>query len=160
MKPGSVVAGRLGRPVGLEGFIGLYVEPEDLVYFETGSTLVVDDRPLTVGALRRGKKGHEVQFVEVTDRDGAEAIRNRDVHASEPRPLAEGEFWPSDLVGLEVRPRGGRVVEVIHGPAQARLVVEREGARFEVPFVEALVPVVDIVSGYVEITEIEGITGL
>lgn len=160
MKLGSVVAGRLGRPVGLDGFIGLYVEPEDLVYFEAGSTLVVDGRFLTVGALRRGKRGHEVQFVEVTDRDGAEAIRNRDVKAREVRPLAEGEFWPSDLIGLEVRPNGGQVVEVAHGPAQARLVVERDGARFEVPFVEALVPVVDIESGYVEISEIEGISGI
>lgn len=158
MALGAVVAGRLGRPVGLDGFIGLYVEPEDLVYFEPGSTVFVDEVDLTVQALRRGKKGNEVQFAEIKDRAGSEAIRNRDVYAPQRRLLAEGEFWASQLVGLEVRPRGGHVIGVAHGPAQARLVVERDGVTFEVPFVQALVPVVDLESGYLEIEEIEGIT--
>jgi len=157
MKPG-VVAGRLGRPVGLEGFLGLYVEPEDLVYFEPDCEVVVDDRRLTVKTTRRGKKGPEVRFVEVQDRVGAERIRNLDVYAPRRRELSEGEFWPSQLVGLDVRPHGGHVIDVIHGPAQSRLVIERNGVRFEVPFVEALVPVVDLQAGHVEVLEIEGLT--
>jgi ribosomal 30S subunit maturation factor RimM len=35
------------------------------------------------------------------------------------------------------------------------LVIERDGRRFEVPFVDELVPVVDPAGGFVEITEIE-----
>ena len=46
---------------------------------------------------------------------------------------------------------------LIHGPAQARLSIERGGRTFEVPFVEALVPTVDLDSGYVEIVEIDGL---
>jgi 16S rRNA processing protein RimM len=144
--------------VGLEGFLGLYVEPEDLLYFQPGCEVVVDDGRLTVAATRRGKKGHEVRFAEVQDRAGAERIRNLDVYAPQRRDLSEGEFWPSQLVGLDVRPHGGEVVDVIHGPAQSRLVIERSGLRFEVPFVEALVPVVDLQSGHVEVLEIEGLT--
>lgn len=154
----NVTAGRLGRPHGLDGFLGLYVEPEDLVYFDKGSVVFVKDRPHTVRAVRRADRGHQVAFEEVTGREGADDIRNCDVYVIERRPLEDGEFWPDQLVGLDVRPGGGKVVGVIHGPAQVRLAVERHGTVFEVPFVEALVPVVDLLGGYLELAEIEGLT--
>ena len=153
------VVGRLGRPVGLKGFIGLYVEPEDLVYFRKGSTVIIDDDSFTVSSLRRGKKGHEVRFTEVSGRDAVEQLRGLDVTVAERRTLEDGEFWPDQLRGLEVRPGGGKVVEVINGPSQDRLVIEREDLQFEVPFVEALVPVVDVDAGYLEISEIDGLIG-
>ncbi len=148
----------MGKPIGLDGFVGLYAEGEDLVHFEPGSEVYVGVRPQTVRDLRPGNKGAQVAFVGVTDRSGAEALRGSDVFVAERRQLEEGEFWPADLVGLEVRPGGGQVVAVAHGPSQDRLVVEREGARFEVPFVAALVPVVDPERGFVEIVEIEGLS--
>ena len=109
-------------------------------------------------AIRRGKKGHQVAFVEVTSRDGAEAIRGSEVSVHERRDLSEREYWPEDLIGLEVRPRGGVVVGVSHGQAQDRLVIERAGGTFEVPFVDQLVPVVDVAAGYVSVVEIEGLS--
>ncbi len=148
---------RLGKPNGLEGFLGLYVEPEDLVYFEDNSTVHIEDRPYTVRAVRRGKKGPQVAFAEVTSREQAEAIRGNEVFASERRDLADNEFWPGDLAGLEVRPGGGKVVAVHHGAGQDRLEIERGDIRFEVPFVKELVPVVDIEGGYIEVLEIEGL---
>jgi 16S rRNA processing protein RimM len=154
-----VPVGRLGRPHGLEGFVGLYIEAEDLVaHFEPGSVVYLNSEPYTVRATRPGKKGPQVAFEEVTDRQGAEAIRGREVFVGRRRPLGEGEFWPEDLVGLEVRPGGGQVVGISNGPAQDRLVVERGELLFEVPFVRQLVPTVDLENGYVEIDEIEGLS--
>ncbi|MGB8361776.1 MAG: ribosome maturation factor RimM [Acidimicrobiia bacterium] len=149
--------GRLGRPNGLEGFLGLYVEDEDLGHFQPGAAVAVGGRDLTVRAIRRGNKGHEVAFEGVIDRSGAESLRGADVLVPERRQLAGDEFWPSDLVGLTVRPGGGEVVGVEHGPAQDRLVIQRGELRFEIPFVRDLVPVVDIEGGFVEIVEIEGL---
>lgn len=134
------------------------METEDLPSFEPGSIVYVAGESFRVRALRRGKKGPQVAFEEVTDRDGAESIRGRDVYVAAPRELGDREYWPRDLVGLEVRPDGGRVVDVAHGVAQDRLVVERRGIQFEVPFVDELVPVVDLDGGFVEITEIEGLS--
>lgn len=151
------MVGRLGKPNGLDGFMGVYVEPEDLIHFEVGAVVQVDETAYTVRAVRHGKKGPQVAFEEVTDRAGAEEIRGSDVYVPEARDLGKGEFWPSDLVGLEVRPGGGRVAGVAHGMSQDRLVIERDGTSFEVPFVEELVPVVDLEEGYVEVDEIEGL---
>lgn len=154
----AVKVGRLGKPNGLDGFLGLYTEPENLSHFEPGSTIHVEDHPYTVRAIRQGTKGPQVAFEEVTNRGSAEEIRGRNLYASGQRELAEGEYWPNDLIGLEVRPGGGIVVDVEHGEAQDRLVIERDGARFEVPFVDELVPEVDIAGGFVEVNEIEGLT--
>jgi 16S rRNA processing protein RimM len=154
----SVLIGRLGRPHGLEGFIGIYVEDPDLVHLEPGSTVHVAGRPHTVRAIRRGKKGHQVAFEGIMDRAGAEAVRGSEVYVEERRQLDSNEFWPEQLVGLRVRPGGGTVVGVAHGAAQDRLVVERGGVRFEVPFVDDLVPVVDLDGGFVEIVELEGLS--
>lgn len=150
--------GRLGRPHGLDGFLGLYIDPEDVTLLEPGRTVLVDDRLLTVASTRRGDKGYQVAFTEVTDRSSAEQIRGGTVYVTERRRLGEDEFWPDELIGLEVRPGGGRVVGVAHGPSQARLVVERHGVQYEVPFVSELVPVVDIEEGYVEVGDLPGLT--
>ena len=76
--------------------------------------------------------------------------------------MEEGEFWPEDLVGLEARTiegaRLGVVVGVVAGLAQDRLVVDDDGSTFEVPFVDALVPVVDLERRYVEIVPVPGLT--
>lgn len=129
-----------------------------MTYFEVGSTVFIQDDPYVVRSLRRGNKGHEIAFEEVVDREGAERIRNEDVFVRERRELGEGEFWSEQLIGLEVRPGGGRVTAVEFGPAQDRLIVERDGLRFAVPFVDELVPVVDLDEGYVEIAELPGLS--
>lgn len=153
----SVRAGRLGRPHGLNGYLGLYVELEDVVYFQLGTTVFIQDRPYVVRAIRRADKGHHVAFENVMSREDADTIRNEDILVVGRRSLDDHEFWPDDLVGLEVRPDGGRVVAVKYGPGQDRLVIEREGIRFEIPFVDPLVPVVDVEAGFIETAEIEGL---
>lgn len=156
--PPQIKIGRLGKPNGLDGYLGIYIEPENLSYIEPDSIVYVLDREYAVRAVRRGKKGPQVAFAEITTREAAEAIRGNDVYAAERRQLDEGEFWPEDLIGLDVRPNGGSVVAIEHGPTQARLVIERAESRFEVPFVDELVPVVDLDGGFVEVAEIEGLS--
>ena len=119
--------------------------------------MTVADRALTVKATRPGKKGPQVAFEEVTDREAAEAIRGKWVFLDAKPDLGDQEFWVEELVGLQVRPGGGVVVGIAPGSAQDRLVVERDGTRFDVPFVEALVPVVDVAGGFVEIIEVDGL---
>jgi len=128
------------------------------VLFQPGSTVFVDDEPYRIRAIRKADRGYHVAFDGVPDRTAAESIRNLDISVPARRELGEDEYWPEHLIGLEVRPEGGSISDIVFGPSQARLVIERSGSRFEVPFVEELVPVVDIEGGYVEIAEIEGLS--
>ena len=154
---GMFKIGRLGKPNGLRGFLGFYVDEADLDHLAPGTPVTVENRSLTVREIRPGKKGPQIAFTEITDRDGAEALRGNWVELEDSPRLGDDQFWTTDLIGLEVLPGGGVVIGVEHGPAQDRLVIERDNAMFEVPFVAALVPVVDVESGFVQILEVEGL---
>lgn len=155
------VVGRLGRPHGLDGHIGLYVDEDDLVHFEPGKSIFVDGRQFEVASIRRADRGHHLKLVGINSRVAAEAIRGNDVIATERRELGDDEYWPEDLVGLEVRDtdgeRVGQVTGLVTGGAQDRLVVDASGGPFEIPFVAALVPEVDVAGGFVVIAPIEGL---
>jgi 16S rRNA processing protein RimM len=106
-----------------------------------------------------------VSFDGTNDRDGAEALRGLTltILASERRRLDPDEFWPEDLVGLEVRnPGGGRIGRVVGIDAEApqpHLDVETEEGVFVVPLVTALVPEVNVAAGYLVIEPVDGLLG-
>jgi 16S rRNA processing protein RimM len=133
-----------------------------VVSLQPGSIVYLGDRPHTVRAVRRVDRGFQVAFEDVHDRETAEEIRGLEVLVEDRRPLGDDEFWPEDLVGLPVFDGTGRdlgfVEGVVLGAAQDRLRIARpDGHVFEVPFVDALVPVVDLEKGRVEIDSIEGL---
>jgi 16S rRNA processing protein RimM len=103
---------------------------------------------LTLKKLRDdGKGGAVARFEEVADRNGAEALRGTvlTVPRSALPPLAEGEYYHADLLGLPaISDTGealGSVVAVENYGAGDVLEVERpNGKRFMVPMIEAAVP--------------------
>ena len=85
-----------------------------------------------------------VRFEGVESREEAETLRGSllTVDVSELRPLEEGEFRETDLVGLiAVDPEGGHLgtVSAVEFGPQVRLVVHTGADEVLVPFVAALV---------------------
>ncbi|MFQ3680345.1 MAG: ribosome maturation factor RimM [Pseudanabaenaceae cyanobacterium] len=99
-----------------------------------------------------------VRFAHLTSREGAEAAVGQEIliPASRRPVLAAGEFYVPDLVGCTVidRPTGatlGTVVAVV-GNGQTQLEVQgATGYTGWIPFVEALVPLVDVAQRRVEV---------
>jgi len=155
----EVVVGRIGRPHGLRGEVTVQVttdDPDDR--FAAGSVLGTDPAsrgPLTVTGMRRSGPVLVIGFEGVTDRDAAESLRGTmlTLDASTlPVPDDPDEFYDHQLIGLSVQDRSGnelgRVVDVWHPPAAPVLVVTRtDGSEELVPFVSAIVPVVDLEAG-------------
>ena len=156
------MVGRLGRPHGLDGFLGLYVDEEDAAAIAPGLTVYLDDDPYVVRAIRRADRGHQVAFEGILDRYAAEGLRGANLAVGQLRALSDGEYWPQDLIGLEVfdqdGARIGTVRDVLYGSGQDRLVIDPvTGSSFDVPFVDDLVPVVDLARSRVEIVSIPGL---
>jgi 16S rRNA processing protein RimM len=107
-----------------------------------------NDRALSLKGLRDdGKGGAIARFAEVVDRTAAEALRGTllTVPRSALPPLAEGEYYHADLIGLAaLTDTGGplgTVVAVENFGAGDILEIERpDGKRFMVPMTEAAVP--------------------
>lgn len=119
-----------------------------------GSAVWTDEdepRMLTVASVSTTKDDWKVSFEQIDDRNLADAMRGVQltVPKSQRRSLDDGEWWPEDLIGCSVvsvdGSKVGTVHEVILAVAQDRLVVVApDGARAEVPFVDALVPEIDL----------------
>ncbi|HET9628571.1 MAG TPA: ribosome maturation factor RimM [Novosphingobium sp.] len=107
-----------------------------------------NDSALTVQKLREdGKGGAVARFAEVTDRNAAEALRGTllTVRRSEMPPLAEGEYYHADLIGLDCISTAGDLlgtcIAVENFGAGDVLEVRREnGKTFMVPMRPEAVP--------------------
>jgi 16S rRNA processing protein RimM len=128
---------------------------------------------LLKGYYLTGKGVYVVQFANVSDRNQAEALRGYELLvAARDRPhLEPGEFHVLDLVGLEVfnqltQTVIGKVISVI--PAgndllEVELVdkASSKGAnKVLIPFVDAIVPIVDLEHSRLEITPPAGLLDL
>ena len=126
---------------GVGGEVRLKLFAESVESLERHDRLFAGERALTLVAVRGGKSGPIARFAEIGDRAAAEALRGAllTVPRAELPPLAEGEYYHADLVGLAVESAAGEplgtVAAVENFGAGDLLEVERpDGRRALIPF--------------------------
>jgi 16S rRNA processing protein RimM len=151
-RPERVRLGTVGRPHGLDGTV-VVESPCGWFAFDRGVDVLV------AGESRRivRRAGTDVRpliaFADISSREGAEAIRGAPLEIgreSVPEP-DEGAWFHFDLVGCDVwqgDERLGAVAAVEEGVAHDLLLLD-SGERL--PFVEAVVPVVDVAARRIEV---------
>jgi 16S rRNA processing protein RimM len=165
-----LLVGQVARPHGIRGEVEVTTD-EPTRRFLAGSALSTEPGgagPLVVEAARPHQGRLIVAFAGVPDRSAAEALRGVQLYvdsADLPPPTDPDEYHDFQLVGLAAVDGAGaalgEVVAVEHGPAADLLVLRRPGgARALVPFVKAIVPVVDLDAGRVVLTPPEGLLDL
>ena len=163
---GMVRLARIGKPHALKGEVTVQLhtdEPE--VRFAVGTavqTVPAEEGPLTIASRRVHQGVTLLGFEQVTGRDGAEALRGVVLVAPADEELDGEGFYPEDLRGLEVvdgqGERLGAVKDLHLRPAQDLLeVTTTAGDDVLVPFVEELVPHVDLEAGQVTVTAPAGL---
>ena len=162
-----ILVGYVRRAHGINGAVvirPLTDDPENRWF--SGAEFLSDAHPpapYTVVEAAPYRDDLLVRFAEVGDRTGAEALRGTSftIDPADRRDLDDGEFWVEDLVGCDVVDTDGQSVGVVEsvefGAAQDRLAVRTEAGRFEVPFVDAIVPEVDLERSVVVVAPPEGL---
>ena len=172
----EVCVGRISKAHGVRGEVAVEVrtdEPEKR--FTVGARLALRGKHpglpavATVSAVRQHQERLLLTIEEIVDRTAAEAARGALLYvdlAADEAPDDPEEFYDHQLVGLAALDTTGRaigtVAEVLHHGAQDLLVIatpDREGATSEVlvPFVEALVPEVDLAGGRLVVADRPGL---
>ena len=158
-----VVVGRVGRPHGIRGevVIGVRTDEPDL-RFAVGATLGYGSTPdsdvasgqLQVASARWHSGQLLVAFAGITDRTAAGELTGRwlSVDSSQlPAPPDPDEFRDHELIGLSVRTSAGEAVgvvtDVLHYGQDLLVVRPPDGREHLVPFVQAIVPEVDVDAG-------------
>lgn len=183
-----VQIGRVIKPHGVRGEVVVDATTDDPEgRFAVGAALVGKqtgrERELTVKSMRPHQGRLLVFFDEVPNRNDAETLRGMRFFAA---PVFDDDeaYYDHELIGLRVLDVGdvdedtanarayegqlpepediGEIVGVIRNPAQRLLEVrlDDDGRDVYVPFVHALVPIVDVDNGAVVITPPEGLLEL
>lgn len=164
---------RIGKAQGLKGEVTVQIfTDEPYERFEPGNILCTanGEREFVIENARTFKNRWILLFEESQNRNDAEALNGTElyVHAEDAQELAaENAWYIKDLVGLQARlceenqlgltPKViGKVVDVLDG-AQSLLKIrldhpiDEENKTALVPFVEVIVPEVDVANGYLTI---------
>jgi 16S rRNA processing protein RimM len=165
---GLLAVGKILRPHGIRGALVVEALTDRPERFSPGGRLLLErgegrfeEVEVVTGGPHKGR--YLVALEGVVDRDAAEALRGRYLMIAEcdASPLAEGEYWAHDLVGMRVVDAGGKALgvvdEVLCREAQDLLLVKAEGGgEFSVPFVKQFVKGVDVDAREVTVELMEG----
>jgi 16S rRNA processing protein RimM len=156
MPPDAVVAGRVGRPHGLDG--AFRVELAIPGFLTRGRVVRVKGRAAEVVAAGGTAERPVVRLAGVEDRTAAEALRGSEllVPRREAPALEEDEWYAADLVGCRVTDGARAVGEVralVPLPSCEALEVARpgEGEPLLVPLVRDAVRSVDVEAGRIDV---------
>jgi 16S rRNA processing protein RimM len=161
------------KPHGLRGEVKLKVFNEDsqvllsqedvLVRLENG-----EEHEVSVDHARRAGPGILMKLYSIDDCDRAGELRGALVCARRAAfpPLDDGEFYTCDVIGARVLLRGeggyeelGTVRAMQSYPSADALVVQAAdgGKDWEVPLLDSFVEKVDVVSGVVRLSKLDGL---
>ncbi|WP_314325393.1 ribosome maturation factor RimM [Paenarthrobacter ilicis] len=159
---------RIGKPHGIRGEVTVQVLTDaPAERFVAGTEFVVEPAssgPLTIRSARWNKDILLLGFEEVADRNAAEAVRGAKlfIETEELDDEDDDEGWyEHELVGLEARVGTqvvGKVTALTTLPVQDLLTVtSTDGKEILIPFVDEIVPEVNIEDGYILVTPPEGL---
>lgn len=169
--PAQLRVGRLLKAHGLKGALKLELYTDDPARrFTPGAVFALQvpsgtpwhGKTLTLAELR-WYNGQPVAFFEgVDDRTAAESLVKAILWIDQPtdEPDEPDAWYDYQLVGLRALRDGvevGTIARVEHLPAQDLLVVRAGDRDVLVPFVSAIVPLVDVASGTVTLTPPAGL---
>ncbi len=168
---GYVVIGRIGRPQGIKGEVTVEVRTDDPDgRFAVGVLLLRADGGPPLEVLGTHWHGGRLllTLAGVHTRNDAELLRDTLLVADrslDPPLEDEDEFYDLDLVGLRAELADGSLLgavsSVVHLPGSDLLAIDRpDGTELLVPFVRAVVPVVDVRGGRVVVEPPDGLLAL
>lgn len=153
-----LMVAKIGKAQGLKGEVTAQVHTDDPeTRFAPGEVLLTDPEsagPLTITKARRANGRWFLTLNGVTDRTAAEALRGVELFIEAVESDEDDAWYEHELSGLRAELLDGTVVGKIvgleHMPAQDVLVLlETDGQRTLIPFVNAIVPTVDVAGGRV-----------
>lgn len=174
--------GRIVGPHGLNGEVRVYPDSDFPERFEQpGERWLLrsgasqpEPIKLVRGRFQSGKGLYVLKLAGINYRDQAEALRDAQllVTADDRLPLEPGEFHVGDLLGVrvilqatgeqigtvtDVYRAGNDLLEVALANVNPDNVDKNQARTVLIPFVEAIVPVVDLTQGRIEITPPDGL---
>lgn len=160
----NIKIGRIVNAVALKGEVKVYNYSGYRERYEELERIIVEEREYEIEKVRYQQQTVILKLSGVDDRNGAEAMKNKDVYITEADllPLPDDTYYIRDLIGLSVLDAEdgsplGRLKDVLQPSSQDVYVVELdEGGEVMIPAVAQFVREVNLEEGFVKVSLIEG----
>ena len=158
MADGRVVIGKAGAPHGLRGEVRVIPLTDFPERFESLREVFIGERVFHVEHVHYHRQFVLLTLAECTSREAAAKLTGGllRVAREDAAPLAEGEFYTFDIIGLAVRDMAGeRLGEVTNvrktGSNDVYVVKKPDGAELLVPALKKVVREIDIAGGFLRV---------
>ena len=163
----KIMIGKIVNVVGLKGEVKVYnYSYSDEIYRTTEAVYVGDDL-VGIENVRLQKNMVILKLAGISDRDGAEAVRGKELFITESDlpELPEGQYYIRDLIGMTVKEENGEILgkvsDVLQNTAQDIFEVENaDGRKILIPKVDQFVLEIDKAAGEIRVRLIEGMLDL
>jgi len=159
--------GRIVNAVGLKGEVKVYNYSDYKERFEEIETVFVEDEKYHILNTRYMKDVAILKLEGIDDRNGAEALKDKDLYITEEmlRILPEDTYYIKDLIGIKVIDSNGEYVgiisDVLKNNAQDLYEIELENKKkFLLPAVEEFVLNINMEKKTMKVNLIEGLLDL
>lgn len=165
-EPEFLLVGRIARPHGVRGEVGMKLMTQHPEHLMTLKTLFVgsDHEPYQVARMRRHHDGMIIHFAEITDRDQAEALRGLMVYISikDAVPLEDGEYYLYQIEKMRVvsdeDEELGRITGLIEtGANDVYVITTPDGKELLLPAIPDVIKKVDVDNGIMTVHLLEGL---
>lgn len=150
-----IVIGKVGAPHGVRGEVRIIPLTDFPDRFDSLEKAYLEEEEITITSVKHNKQFVILKFKDMDDRE-AVAARNGQllkVKRSEVAPLAEGEYYGFDIIGLEVYDEQsghiGQVIEILKTGSNDVYVVGSKGQAQQilVPALKTVVTSIDLDAG-------------
>ncbi|MGN0658342.1 MAG: ribosome maturation factor RimM [Emergencia sp.] len=160
----KIKIGRIVNAVALRGEVKVYNYSGYRERYEELERIIVDEKEYEIEKVRYQQHMVILKLAGIDDRNGAEAMKNKDVFITEDdlAELPEDTFYIRDLIGLSVvdeesGEKLGVIKDVLQPSSQDVYVVSLEGGgEAMIPAVSTFVKEVSLEGGFVRVALIEG----
>lgn len=120
-------------------------------------------KKLTIDSIRADRNSLLISFRGISDRLEASKLRNAliEVDTSILPDLGNNEYYYHQIVGLSVVTHSGEVIgnvtEIMETPGTGLYVVQGKGKEYLIPAVKQIITDIDLSTGIMTITPIEGL---
>ena len=158
MADGRIVIGKAGAPHGLRGEVRVIPLTDFPERFESLREVFIGERVFHVEHVHYHRQFVLLTLAECTSREAAAKLTGEllRVARKDAAPLAEGEFYTFDIIGLAVLDMAGeRLGEITNvlktGSNDVYVVKKPDGAELLVPALKKVVREIDIARGFLRV---------
>ena len=163
----KIMIGKIVNVVGLKGEVKVYNYSDSDEIYRTTEAVYVGDDLVGIENVRLQKNMVILKLAGISDRDGAEAVRGKELFITESDlpELPEGQYYIRDLIGMTVKKENGEILgkvsDVLQNTAQDIFEVENaDGRKILIPMVDLFVLEIDNAAGEIRVRLIEGMLDL